>query len=245
LIDGVSHIFFALYGVLIDPLKVKRQYPSAVAAVLSMHYGETPALWESAFRRVLQDWDNYYADLDLAGENGVNNLWEGMYRTTRAIFRLASQPEPPRSELMALSRQLPQFASARCQASYSDVRKLVKTFKRNGMSLAVFAPMSAGQISGLLLGGEILNCFDRIIGFDTVERFNYDADYWKLAVIKAKAATEKCLVVAAELDTLTDARSIGMKTALIDQSYAIDPDLASHQSTLAVLAESILLVRSC
>lgn len=104
MIEGCTHIFFGLHGTLVESAQLQACIKRNCVRILNQRYG--PADWAEAERRLMQDWDSYYADLDLDGEYGIDHLWEGLYRTTRARFRMAGRPE-----LRALSRELPVLAA--------------------------------------------------------------------------------------------------------------------------------------
>jgi hypothetical protein len=100
----MMYIFFDLY-VLVDRQQAAASLMAGIGHVMRERYGVPRGRnWEEAYQCVRQDWDSYYADLDLGGENGMEHLWEGLYRTTRALFRLTGTDEPHYPELRQLSR---------------------------------------------------------------------------------------------------------------------------------------------
>jgi len=240
-IRDIGFVYFGLHGVLIDSVRLREQYPKQVARVLAQTYGDLVD-WEAAYRQVALDWDSYYADLDLAGQNGVDHLWEGMFRTTRAIFRQAGMPEPPKSELTRLARSLPGRASSGCEAAYSDVRQTLASLRRRGIRLGAFAAMSSGQMRGLLDGARIRSWFmpHALLGIDTIERFHHDADYWQLATNRAHAPKEAILVVDMHTNVLGAAQSIGMRAVRINRVGDADSKDMASVRTLAGLTEWIL-----
>src|SRR5688500_4686676 len=121
----ITHVFFDLVGTLVDRRKLLPCYSSELGRVMTERYGSHPKEWMEAYVRVMEDWDSYYADLDLGGENGMAHMWEGLYRTTRALFRLTNTTEPSKKEIQELSRELPGLASANCDALYDDVRPIM------------------------------------------------------------------------------------------------------------------------
>src|SRR5690348_13881004 len=122
----ITHIFFDLHGTLADGAKVHVFYSTRLGQILSPRYGGVPDAWAQANRTVLADWVSYFVDLDLEGDHGLADMWEGYFRTTRAMFRLVGVPEPPHDELVQLSRELPGLAVEGCDALYPEVRDVLK-----------------------------------------------------------------------------------------------------------------------
>ncbi len=216
--------FIAAPHVLIDSVRAAAVFPAAVSAVMSTRYGGESAAWERAYQQVRADWDSYYADLDLAGDDGLDHLWEGLYRTTRALFRLTGTPEPSKPELTALARALPYESSCRADVLYPDVKPTFEAARSNGVRIAVYAPVSTAQINGWLQGGGVRDLVETVLGFDTVERFRHDAQYWETAARIMRADPAACRVIDALDEALNGAKLAGMQAIPFDRTQGAKLD---------------------
>lgn len=229
-------IFFDLIGALIDPDALARRYPDALARALRAHFGGELARWREAVRGVLTDWDSYYADLNLSGEDGIADMWEGMLRVTRGYLRLAGMPEPDPPALAALARALPGEAAAACAALLPGALEALRLLKSAGIRRGVTTYLTADHARGLLRGGGVLMLIDApILTPETVERFERDQAYFEIAARRAGVDPKSCLLISAELVSLAAARAAGMRTAqraagmtLLD---ALEQALMHHHSS--------------
>lgn len=209
----ITHIFFELPGVLADPVRLREGYPPHLGAVMAARYGGTPELWADAYLHMREDWDSYWADLNLKGDEPLSDLWEGMFRTTRALFRLAKIPEPEKDELIAFSRVLPKLVYERFDALYPQVQPLLEKLHTDGVCLHVATYWTAAMARGLLTGGGVLTYFSEpVLGMDVTESFAKDYD---VLALKVGAAPEACLIADSDPLSLEQARQIGMHPALV------------------------------
>ncbi|HVU11431.1 MAG TPA: HAD family hydrolase [Phototrophicaceae bacterium] len=207
-------MFFEVPGVLVDRAALRRGYSRALGQMMAERYGLTPRDWTRAYAQVLTDWDSYYADLNLSGDDGLADLWEGLFRTTRALFRLSGVPEPAHTDLIALSRELPALASRDCHALYPEVADVLAQLDAAGLTLGVISYAISAQLAALLQ--PVIGHFKGAIwGTDTAERFEKDAQRYRLAALHAQVAPEQCLVVDDQALALANARKTGMRTVLL------------------------------
>ena len=224
----ITHIFFDLHGTLADGKKVHDCYSAGVGRVLSARYGTPAEAWTQANRAIVADWDSYFVDLDLEGDDGYADMWEGYFRTTRAMFRLTHTPEPSKAELLALTRELPGLAVAGCDALYPDVRAVLKQLRDAGYVLGTASNAILDQVRTTLLGGGILDKFNGpLIAADVAEQWAKDEQYYRFAALRAGVVPEHCLVVDDQAVPLHGARTAGMCTAWIDrrnsdQQFTVD-----------------------
>lgn len=212
--SSLTHIFFDLHGTLIDGVALHPCYSQAMGRLLAARYGGDPSDWAQANSRVLDDWDSYYADLDLGGDEGLAHMWEGLYRTTRAMFRLVGIAEPPPAELSALSRELPGQVTRGCDAFYPDARPVLRALHTAGYILGITSHGIVGHTQGLLAGGGMTALFaGPLVGPDNVGRFNKDAAFFRMAAQQAGVAPGACLVVDDDLYAVAGAKAAGMHTA--------------------------------
>lgn len=212
----ITHALFELSGVLADPIRMQANYPAHLGAVMAARYGGTPDVWVNAYVQVRDDWDSYWRDLNLKGDEPLPDLWEGLFRTTRALFRLAGIAEPDKDELIAFSRVLQGLVYERFDGFYPQARAVLEQLREDGVSLHIATHWTTSMARGLLKGGGLSAYFSEpIIGIDVTESF--DKDYAVLA-LKVNAAPEASLIVDSDSISLERARSAGMQTALIQDA---------------------------
>lgn len=222
--NNITHIFFDLNGVLIDPELMRSCYSARLGEFMAERYGQTSSVWTLAYQRIVADWDSYYADLDLDGDEGLKHLWEGLYRTTRALFRLTGVPEPAQEELTALSRSLPGRISQRCNASFADVLPVLQELHDSGFTLGVISHLPSQQAQGSLIGSTIDNFFTgNIVGPDTIDRFIRDERFFQLVAGIAQVSPAACMLVGNLPDGLHGAKAAGFQTVQLCRTVPIRP----------------------
>ncbi|MCK6577937.1 MAG: hypothetical protein L6Q98_07510 [Anaerolineae bacterium] len=204
----LTHVFFDVHDVLIDGRQLAGCYAAGVGRVLAARYGGSADAWAEANRQVFADWDSYYTDLNLSGDEGMRDYYEGMFRTTRALFRLTGTPEPPFDELQALSRELPGQVTQGCRALYPEVRPALEGLRALGLTLGVISSAPEGQIRSSL--EPVLDLFDGwISGADTADRFDKDEGRYAAAALRSAAAPASCLIVDDKAFAVGAARRAG------------------------------------
>ncbi|MBI5666444.1 MAG: HAD family hydrolase [Chloroflexi bacterium] len=208
----ITHILFDLYGTLVDSRLMIPCYAQQLGRVMADRYGGTPDAWADANRRIVADWDSYYADLDFEGDNGLDDLWEGMIRTTRALFRLTNTPEPVMDELAALSRELPYLATSGCDALFPEARGVIERLHGAGYRLGVASHTTTAQARGTLAGAGVLEYFaGPILGPDVTGMFAKNRRFYLAAALPP----ETCLVIDDSPDGIRGAKAAGMTAVLI------------------------------
>lgn len=215
----MRHAFFELAGVLADPSRIRAHYPAQLGAVMAEHYGGTVDIWVKSYLQVRADWDSYWSDLDLTGDDPLANYWEGLFRVTRALFRLAQMPEPQKEDLAAFARVLPDLALARFDAFYDDAHVVLAELHAAGLCLHVATFWTAGAARGLLAGAGALSYFSEpMIALDVSESF--DKDY-ALLPLKTGVPPEHCLVVDTNPRALERARAAGLNAAQVTEGQPL------------------------
>jgi FMN phosphatase YigB (HAD superfamily) len=233
---AVTHIFFDLHGVLIDSKRMAQNYRRGLGQIMAVRYGQASEVWEEVHNRIAMDWDNYFADLNLSGDDAIRDLKEGWIRVTRALFRLAKVTEPDKDEIAALSQELPATAPACGDALYEDAHIAVKQLHSQGYQLGVVTHALAGQAQAALKGANVLDCFIApIVGMDTVEQFDKDHMYFIKTAHRAKVEPAHCLVVDTNEAALAGAKSAGM------QFIRLSRDAAASDKVITNLKQLLLL----
>lgn len=210
----ITHVFFDVHDVLVDRAALGARYTENVGRIMAERYGLTPEIWTQANRRVTADWDSYYADLNLSGDDGISDMWEGLFRTTRAMFRLARMPEPPKAELAALSRELPGLAARNCDALYPETAEVVRQLDDAGLVLGVISHATTPQVRAVL-ETVLVRFKGGVWGADASERFEKDEQRFRGAMLYAHAMPENCLMLDDKIAPLVNARRAGMQAIQI------------------------------
>ena len=232
----ITHIFFDLHGTLIDSECMLQNYRRGLGQIMSTRYGQSPEVWEEADRRIVADWDSYFADLNLSGDDVLRDLKEGWIRITRALFRLAKVTEPQKDVISALSLELPSTAPAYGDAIYEDARIAVKQLHDEGYQLGVVTHALEGQAKAALKGANLLDCFTApIVGMDTVEQFDKDRIFFIKTAHLAKVEPAQCLVVDTSQEALTGAKSAGMQVIRLNRGAATNDKIITNLNQLLLL----------
>ncbi|MEQ8672093.1 MAG: HAD family hydrolase [Aggregatilineales bacterium] len=215
---AISHVFFDLHGTLIDSHALHPCYTAGLGELMVARYGGTAEMWATANRLIVADWDSYYADLDLGGEDAIEHMWEGLYRITRALFRLTGIPEPSKAEISALSREIPAIAPRKCDAFYDDTKPVLKHLYESGYVLGIASHALVEQARSLLIGGGVSDYFNGLIlSPEVTDQFNKDATFFRYALNHHGNVLDPavCLVVDDDAYALRGAKQLGMRTAHI------------------------------
>jgi FMN phosphatase YigB (HAD superfamily) len=238
-----THIFFDLHGTVIDNINVLPPlYGRALGYFMAERYGGDPQEWTAANQRVVADWANYFADLDLDAEDGLDQWVEGLIRTTRALFRLTGRPYPPPEEVRAVVDAMHYAVTSRCDAIYPDARE--------ALVAVCDLPLTAGMITnglhdhtvGLLVGAGVRECFTGPIITPTVAGYlGKDEGYFRLALGAAACTPAQAIMVDDRPPVAALAAGLGMRVVLVDRGrggldahrVTVIPDLRGLPSLLA------------
>jgi beta-phosphoglucomutase-like phosphatase (HAD superfamily) len=221
----ITHVFFDLAGTLVDSARMQPCYGANLGRVMAERFGGSADGWEQANLTILADWDNYFADLDFDGDDGIADLWEGELRVTRALFRLTHIPEPNKQTLTALSRELPYLVTRHCDALYPDSKPVIEALYQVGYVLGVATHSTSAQARGILDGAGVLDYFrGPLLSPDVTGRFRKDSMFF----LAAGVPPERCLVVDAGPGGICGAKAAGMRTVYLCRSGMPMPSLADH-----------------
>ncbi len=216
----ITHLFFDLHGVLVEVDRPgRRPYAVARSRYLAGRFGGDPQAWADAQRLVAADWDSYYADLDLDGDDSLAHMWEGTTRTLRALFRLTGHPYPPSDELARLVRDQFYDVTSQVDLLYPDAHEMLDTLADRPLILGLISHGIMPYAEGLLVGAGVR---DRFTGpIVTPAEVGYygkkDEGYFRLAFARAGAAPEQCLVVDDRPACAQVAVALGASAVLIDR----------------------------
>lgn len=137
---------------LIDPAVLACLLPEAWAQVLAAEHGGLEGGWLSAYQRVSADWDSYWADLDLSGDDSLHQWREGRWRVVRGWFRLAGQEPPPVERMAFYLNDLEHRAGQKCAAAVRSnlLGELRLLSQRDFRAAVVSASKSMSLVAGML-----------------------------------------------------------------------------------------------
>lgn len=217
----VTHVFFDLHGVLVKTDHPdRRPYTEARSRYLSGRFGGDPADWTEAQRLVAADWDSYYVDLDLDGDDSLTHMWEGETRTLRALFRLTGRPYPPPDELRRLVREQLYDVTSQIDLFYPDAHHALQALAGQPFTFGVISHGATPYAQGLLVGAGVREQFaGPIITPTEVGYFGKkDEGYFRLGFAQAGVAPQACLVVDDRPVCLEEAAALGAHVVLIDRA---------------------------
>lgn len=230
---SITHVLFDMFGTLVDSRQMTPCYARQLGLAMAARYGGSPEAWANANRRIVADWDSYYADLNLEGDHGLEDMWEGLLRTTRALFRLTATSEPGAAELAALSRELPYLAARNCDALFPDAREVIEHLDEAGLVLGAASHAITAQTRGTLLGANVMQHFrGPILGPDVTGVFSKNQRYYR----SAQLVPENCLVVDDALDGIEGAQAAGMHAVYIYRGAGAAPASSAEHVLVGSLA---------
>jgi len=162
---------------LIDRPVLSMELVGATGSVMARRFGDEPGEWEKSYRHVLEDWDNYWADLNLAEDNSLGQWREGRWRVERALFRLTHK-RPPSEEKIALHLdKLPREIGRECDAWLPGAVDGLRALAARGAKIVLIAPtQSSALIWGLLDSARLSKQIDRVLGPDELGQVGLDDD---------------------------------------------------------------------
>jgi FMN phosphatase YigB (HAD superfamily) len=210
----LTHVFFDLHNTLFDSREVLPvQYRAALGEIMAARYGGDPAEWAEANRRVIEDWDSYYADLDLGGDDSLEQIREGQARTLRALFRLTGRPYPTPEELSRLIDMHAYAITSRCGALYPDARAALEAIAALGLQMGLMTHSLSGHAEGLLVGAGVREMFTGpLVTAEVRGSFAKEEGGYRLAARLAGVAPEACVAVDDDSDALRAAARAGFRT---------------------------------
>ncbi len=217
----ITHVFFGLHGTLARPDRddPARPYERALGRYLAARYGGDRAEWIAAHRRILEDWDSYFADLDLGAEDGLDQMWEGETRVMRALFRLAGRPCPSPEEMARLVREYHYPVASQIDSLYPDAHEALRLIRHQPLVLGVISHRLSGYVAGVLAGAGVREWFTGpVITPDVMGYCFKDEGYFRLAFARAGAAPEVCVVVDDKAACTAIAAALGARTVLVDRA---------------------------
>lgn len=186
--------------VLIDRPVLSMALVSATGYVMARHFGDEVREWEKSYRHVLEDWDNYWADLNLAEDDSLRQWREGRWRVERALFRLTHK-RPPSEEKMAFHLdKLPREIGRECEAWLPGAVDGLKDLAGRGARIVLIAPSQASAlIWGMLDGAELTQAITRVLGPDELGQVGLEDDALEWLLRQTGGAPGETFLISTQL----------------------------------------------
>lgn len=161
--------------VLIDRPLLAASLIEATGIVMARRFGDEPREWEKSYKHILEDWDNYWADLNLDEEGSLSQWREGRWRVARALFRLTSKPLPADETRSLHLDKLPREIGRECEGWQSGAPEGLKALAGRGARVILVAPTQpSALIWGLAEGTGLDKAVSRVLGPDELGQVGLD-----------------------------------------------------------------------
>lgn len=207
----LKHVIFHL-NILANPILLRRYYQHGLAKIMHTRYGKTEPFWANIQEQIFGDWASYHADLNYSGDESMRDMREGRFRVTRALFRLAAIPEPPKQEITQLAEDLISEAPKYGDAFWDGTKDLLAWLNEKNLSITLICYYPEIQLRAILSGGQLDKTTDFAIGADTFEQYEMDRHYFEYLLNKLNAQAPECLYVDNQRTNLGVGEKMGMKT---------------------------------
>jgi hypothetical protein len=188
-----------LHGdVLIDRSALSAALPGAWAEVLQTGYGGERDTWTHAYQQVAEDWESYWADLDLNGDDSVEQWREGRWRTVRAWFRLAGELLPSENLIPHFLDTLTESTGELCQAWRAGAVVALQGLEKVGIATTIIDPYAPAP----LVRGMLASCCKgeyQVIGPDEMGQVGLDGVAWGWLTSLAGADSQHARFVSPHL----------------------------------------------
>ena len=222
----LTHIFFGLHCVLVQSQKLKPGFAQALADYMAGQYGGNIEAWLEAHQQIENNRSDYYIDLNLSGDEGMQDYYEGLFRVTRALFTLTGTAEPPKPEITHLSKTLPTLGFSAPGAAFPEVENTLKNLRRYGIEIGVISHALTEQAKAILHASHLLEFISAsIVGVDTAERFEKDMVFLLSAARLASVDPANCLIVDRDTRVIDNAKRAGMQALCLQRDA---PDAEDH-----------------
>jgi phosphoglycolate phosphatase-like HAD superfamily hydrolase len=162
----------------------------AISSYMAQYFGTDESAWAQAYTTIRADWHKYHADLHLSGEDGVEDMWEGYFRITRALFRLTQTPQPTQEILWQTTHALlacplqPQQPLAHTSAD-----ELLTHWQAQGHQLKALSYLPSSLLNAILSASGLESYFSHSFAPDTLKRFPDEKSFYAQISSQLRAKT--------------------------------------------------------
>ncbi len=209
---------------LIAPQALKAALPVAWGQVLARRHGGSAAEWERAYRRVVEDWGSYWADLDLTAEDSLSQWREGRWRVVRALFRLCGRSAPPIKALPFYLDVLPREVGRSCAAWQPGVAEVLGVLAARGLRVGLVTPyLSSALVQGMAEAAGMDRWLEIFLGPDELGQAGLEGLRW--AEVARRAGVEPAAALPVGMAGLQDVEIVPPPADLSSLPDLIDRQL--------------------
>jgi hypothetical protein len=139
---------------LLDRAALRAALPAAWGGALTAGPGGSPDEWASVYRQIQDDWNSYWADLDLSGDDSLAQWREGRWRVVCGLFRLAGRAAPPVEQMPRYLDVFPREVGRFCPAWGAGALEALGQLAGQGFAVALLAPYTASALLWGMLDAE-------------------------------------------------------------------------------------------
>jgi hypothetical protein len=166
--------------VLIDRPALSSALVNATAEVMARRFGEDAREWRRSYQHVLEDWNTYWADLNLAETDSLRQWREGRWRIVRALFRLTKVKPPSENAISLHLDRLPREIGRRCDAWLAGAVEGVQALAGQGARVVLVAPTHpASLIRGMADSVTLGEAVAAVLGPDELGQVGLDDIPWE------------------------------------------------------------------
>lgn len=217
----LRHLIFHL-NILADPALLRAYYRLGLSNIMQARYGNSQQFWSDIQQVIFEDWESYHADLNYSGDEGVSDMREGQFRVTRALFRLAQIPEPPKEEITQLADDLIAQSPKYGDAFFPVSHDILTYLQKKSISTVILSYYPEKQIRAILSGAYIADKITLVIGADTFEHYEMDTAYFEYLLNKLQSLPHDCLYVDKQTQVLATAQGLSIKILPIQTAQKPD-----------------------
>jgi hypothetical protein len=190
--------------ILIDRPLLSSTLVEATAEVMARRFGSEPREWHKSYRNVLKDWDNYWADLNLAESESLQQWREGRWRVERALFRLTGLRMPAQDSMALHLDKLPRDIGRRCQGWLPDAAEGLRALAGQGARVVLITPSLASPlIWGLVEGAKLSEVVAAVLGPDELGQVGLDDITWEELIRLSGGQPDRTWLISAPSDLPT------------------------------------------
>lgn len=187
-----NHVVLLHSDILVNRGSLAAALPDAWAYVLATQQGGSVEGWKHAYEQIAEDWESYWTDLDVGGDDSVNQWREGRWRVVRGWFRLAGKPLPENDQIDYFLDGLMELVGAQTMRFSSEVWRngaveTLDAFASVGQTIAIIDPYApAALLRGMLVACRSVIHRD-VLGPDELGQVGLEGLEWNTLAYLAEA----------------------------------------------------------
>jgi len=211
-------VVFDLYGVLLDPEVMRREYHRRVAAILQREYGGTVEAWLRAHDIAYRE---YVAAVTRPGffrdRPHRDALREAEVTHLRAMFREAGK-RPPEGDPFALSEALDEIVLTGIHAAYPETARVLGEVRGMGFEVDIATNASLTSARAALRGSDLHREVHSLVTADLVGLRKDSAEFWRDGFQALRRDPWDCVVVDDEPASLRPAIRVGAQGVWVNRA---------------------------